>query len=65
MARVKTYAVDVEYVVKRTLFVQARRPKGAEERALSEDGWRDATMYDEDAPAFPPRDVTVTRVREA
>lgn len=63
MAKMKTYAVDVEYVVKRTVYVSARRPNGAAEKVLTEAGWREATAYD-DAPFQPPKGTTITRVRE-
>lgn len=64
MAKMKAYAVDVEYVVKRTLYVSARRPNGASEKVLTEAGWREATAYDDDAPYAPPRGATITQVRE-
>lgn len=64
MAHMKVYPVEVEYVIKRTLFVPARKPNGAAEKALTEAGWREATMYDEDAPTYPPKDTKVTKVGE-
>lgn len=65
MAKVKTFAVDVEYTVRRTLFVEARRPNGAAEKALSREGWAEAVRYDDDAPAYPPKGAAVVRVRQA
>lgn len=64
MAKMKTYAVDVEYVVKRTLYVTARRPNGAAEKALTDAGWREGVAYDDEAPYAPPKGTTITRVRE-
>lgn len=69
MAKVKTFAVDVEFIVKRTVHVAARRPNGAVDRLKSRDGWAEATRYQED-PVLDgyfelPKDATVVRVREA
>ncbi len=65
MAKTKTFAVDVEYTVARTVYVTARRPKGAEERALSPEGWAEAHRYDDGAPLTPPPGARVTNVRVA
>lgn len=67
MAKVKTYAIDIEVVVKRTLYIEARRPNGARDRLLTPEGWREATAYQEgDAlPISPDDSITVTRIREA
>lgn len=47
MAKMKQFAVDVEIVIKRTLFVTARRPDGARQRVMSEEGWVEALQYEE------------------
>lgn len=65
MAKMKTFPVEVEYVVKRTLYVNARRPGGAATRALTDEGWREATQYDDDAPSRPPKDTKVVQVRDS
>lgn len=68
MAKVKTFAVTVEWTVRRTVFVEARRPGGAEEKALSHDGWTEANRYaddDECVPLFLPKDATVVDIRVA
>jgi hypothetical protein len=67
MAKRKTYAVTVEWTVSMQMLVEARRPNGAAERALTEEGWRESTQYrdDECVPFYPPKDARVTRVREA
>lgn len=49
MAKTKTWAVEVEYVVKETLFIDARSQSTAEEKALTDEAWREAHMYDDDA----------------
>lgn len=65
MAKMKTFAVEVEIPIKRMLIVQARRPNGAAERALSEDGWADAMRYEDDTDlSFYRRDAKVLSVRE-
>lgn len=63
MAKEKTYAVTVTYPVTRIVFVQARRPSTARERALTEEGWRQG-VTDEDAPWSVPRGAEVTDVRQ-
>lgn len=45
MAKMKSYAVDVEIVIKRTIFVEARRPGGAVEKITSFDDLREAIKY--------------------
>lgn len=46
MAKLKTYAVEIEYTVRETLFVQARRPNGAAEKALTNEAYAEAHHYD-------------------
>jgi hypothetical protein len=69
MAKMKTFAVEVEFTVTRTVFVEARRPGGAEAKVLTREGWAEATRYcDDDVLDFyivPPPGMTVTRIREA
>jgi len=48
MATMKTFAVDVEITVTRTLFVEARRQGGAIEKLSTADGMAEATRYDDD-----------------
>lgn len=50
MAKMKTFAVEVEIPVKITLFVDARKPNGAVERLFTDEGWRQAWRYE--APAY-------------
>lgn len=45
MAKMKTFAVDVEIVLKRTVYVEARRPGGATEKILTREGLLDVTRY--------------------
>lgn len=59
MARLKRWAVTVEWTEKRTLFVAARRAGGAEAVVLSEEGWQEAVRYDEDMPWTPPKTMKV------
>jgi hypothetical protein len=66
MAKMKTYAVEVEVTTKHVLFIEARRPNGAAERLLTEDGWNEAIAWrDEDWLQFQRRNAKVVRVREA
>jgi hypothetical protein len=70
MAKVKTFAVEVEIVLKRTVFVDARRPNGATARLEDAAGWSEAVRYQEDEAlhdvhSLKDANVTVTRVREA
>jgi hypothetical protein len=66
MAKMKTFMVEVEVTTKLLLFVEARKPGGAEEKIKTEEGWRDATSYHEDTPfRFDPKTMKVTSVREA
>lgn len=68
MAKMKTYAVEVEIVHRRTVFVDARRPNGAIEKVMTPEGWRDAIRYQEDdvldSVYYPAKNVTAIRVRE-
>lgn len=66
MAKMKTFAVTVEITVRETLYVEARRPNGATERVLTEEGWANATSYDDnDWIRHRRRDAKVVNVREA
>ena len=67
MAKMKTFAVEVEITVKRTIFVEARRPNGAVEALQTREGWAQATAYTDD-PVLEgyfeaPKDMVVTQVR--
>ncbi len=65
MAKTKVFAVDVEYTIRRTLFVKARRPNGAREALLTNEGWQDAIRYlDDSCLPFSPNGVAITEVRE-
>lgn len=44
----KTFAVTIEYTVQETLYVKARRPNGATEKVLTQEGYSEAHMYEED-----------------
>lgn len=46
MAKMKPFAVKVRYSVEETIFVEARRPAGAVERAFDPKTYRDAHAYD-------------------
>lgn len=48
MAKMKTYAVEIVVPIKRTLFVQARRPTGAVDKALTPEGIRESMQYSDD-----------------
>jgi hypothetical protein len=66
MAKVRYYAVDVEITVKRTLFIQARKPGGAAQKLLTREGWAEATRYEEDdAVVFGRDDATIVGIKEA
>lgn len=68
MAKIKTYAVTVVVPVKRTYFVAARKPNGAVAKLQSEEGWSEATRYEEPdnwTPLFYPKDAEVTEVKIA
>jgi hypothetical protein len=68
MAKMKTFAVEVEITRKETFFITARRPNGAIEKIKTEEGWREATSYnyDDGLPFyFDPKSMQVTKVREA
>jgi hypothetical protein len=45
MAKIKRFAVVVEVTERHTLFVDARRPGGAVERVMTDEGWREATAW--------------------
>lgn len=65
MAKMKRFAVDIEYTVKETVFVDARRPNGAAERALTQEAYAESHRYDDDdCHSFLPKDAKVVRVRE-
>lgn len=70
MAKLKQYAVDVEYTVTKTIYVQARRPGGAEQHALTNEAWREAQSDTCDGcgqgiwAGSLPKDARVIRVRE-
>lgn len=64
MAKMKMFALDVEITRKVTLFVPARRPNGAKERLLTEEGWREAIAYHDDIELGDVRRAVVTRIRE-
>lgn len=68
MAKMKTYAVEITVPVKRTLFVEARRPGGAIDKIYTEAGWDEAVRYADDPfldslAGVPPAGMTV-KVRE-
>jgi hypothetical protein len=67
MAKMKTFAVEVEITKKVLLFVEARRPGGAEALVQTEEGWSEATRYhdeDEGLPRwFDPSTMKITDVR--
>lgn len=69
MAKSKTYAVEIAYLVTETIYVEARRPNGAVEKALTDEAYNHQHAYDcdEDSPCYGPRGLpkgaTVTRVR--
>lgn len=75
MAKMKQFAVEIEYTVKETIYVTARRPNGAAEKALTQEAYREAHMYDCGSDEccdcgsgrflFVPDNATVTKVREA
>lgn len=56
MAKMKTFAVTIEYTVRETILVDARRPNGAAERALTDEAYNKAHAYDcsEDSPCYGP-----------
>ena len=67
MAKMKRFLVEVEVPVKLQLFVEARRPGGAEARIRTEEGWRDAMMYEEPHDlrfSVNPATMNITKIRE-
>ena len=69
MAKMKRFAVEIEHTVRETIYVSARRPNGAAERALTDEAYREAHAYDghgEDCDWYPslPKDARVVKVRE-
>lgn len=65
MAKMKTFAVDIEIRRTVTVFVEARKPGGAEEKIQTEAGWREATGYEEEMPMwFDPKTMSIVRIRE-
>lgn len=46
MAKMKDFAVTIEYTVRETLYVAARRPAGAAERALTDVAYAEAHRFD-------------------
>lgn len=66
MAKMKTFAVEVEFKIRRTVYVDARRPNGAAEELMTDDGWRKAMAYQDDVDLhFQRADATIIDVREA
>jgi hypothetical protein len=68
MAKMKTFAVEVEVTRREILFVEARRPNGAAEKIQTEEGWREATSYnyDDGLPSyFDPKSMKIIKVKEA
>lgn len=68
MAKMKTFAVEVEVVSTRTVYVQARREGGAREKVMTREGWAEANRYNDDpvldSVLYPERDgVRITKVR--
>ena len=55
MAKMKTYPVTVTYPVTLTVFVVARKPGGAVDKLYTEEGWREASQWHEDAPMYLPK----------
>jgi hypothetical protein len=68
MAKMKTFAVEVEITLTRTFIVEARRPGGAEEKALTDEGWSEAIRYvdpaEHDVLWGQRKNARVVRVRE-
>ncbi len=66
MAKMKMFAVDIEYTVRETIYVEARRPGGAQEKALTDEAYREAHAYDDDAYGFPslPKGAVAIGIRE-
>lgn len=68
MAKMKGWAVEVQIVQTRTVYVEARREQGAIDKIMTREGWAEATRYQEDgvldAVMDPTRDgVTVVGTR--
>lgn len=65
VAKLKEFAVELEITLKRTVFITARKEGGAATKALSEDGWNEATVYwDEDDLRFERTNAKVISVKE-
>lgn len=68
MAKMKTFVVEVEIAIKRTVIVQARRPNGAIERLMDpkdDSVWWDGFKYEDPTDlGFHRDDAKVVRVRE-
>ena len=66
MAKTKLYAVEVKWTTRRTMFVEARRPGGAESKALAKENWDEVTrLGDQDEwPFTRPDDLEVVAIRE-
>lgn len=68
MAKVKTFAVDVVIPVHRTYYVEARKAGGAADKLKTDEGWRQATAYEEPDSWTPqrfPEDAEIVNIREA
>lgn len=67
MAKMKMYAVDVQITQTITVYVDARRPGGAQDSIETDQGWQDATRYEDDSlpHRFDPKTMKVLKVREA
>ena len=67
MAKMKTFAVDIEVTTTHTVFIEARRPNGAVEKLQTEEGWREATRYDYDHELpqyFEKKSINILKVRD-
>lgn len=66
MAKLKTFAVEVEITLKRTYFVEARRPNGAAEKLLDRDQWMSHTAAaDEEYLMFESENAKIVKIEEA
>lgn len=64
MAKSKTYAVKVTVTTEVLLFVDARGEGAARAKLATEQGWREATRYNEDAPYwYDPKTMVIGEAR--
>lgn len=66
MAKMKTFQVEVEITRRIYVHVEARKAGGAEQLIQTEEGWTEATRYEDDLPMrWDPKTMRIIGSRES